>query len=92
MTILVTVLLGAGVLFVASALDNTPIISTFQKIISGKPIDWTGGSSATPSPTTGNPAVVGGGQLMNTNPDGTCPTGWTQVTVSGGKIMCQKNP
>lgn len=91
MTILVTVLLGAGVLFVASALDNTPIIQTFQKIISGQKIDWTGGSSSTPTPTTGNPAVVGGGPLINPNPDLTCPTGYTLVTVSGGKQMCQKN-
>ncbi len=93
MTIVVTVLIGAGVLFIASALDNTPIVETFQKIIKGQHIDWTGGSSTTTptTPTPGNPAVVGGGALIPANPDGSCPTGYTPVTVSGGKLMCQKN-
>ena len=85
MTILVTVLLGAGVLFVASALDNTPIISTFQKIISGKPIDWTGGGS--PTPTVGQ-----GSGLIAPNKDGTCPTGYTLVQVGfGTQKMCKLN-
>lgn len=40
MTLITTVLLGAGVLFIASALDNTPLVQTFQKILNGTPIDW----------------------------------------------------
>jgi hypothetical protein len=48
MTFILTVLIGAGTVFIASALDNTPLISTLQKIISNQPIDWSGsGSSST---------------------------------------------
>jgi hypothetical protein len=56
MTFVVTVLIGAGILFVASALDDTPLIQTFQKIISNQPINWTGASS---SPTSGTSAATG---------------------------------
>lgn len=45
MTIVVVVLLGAGVLLIASALDNTPIVQTFQKILNGNAIDWSGTNS-----------------------------------------------
>jgi hypothetical protein len=74
MTIVVVLLLGAGVLFVASALDNTPIITTFQKIISGQHVNWSGqsGDASLPPGTTVTPAATG------------CPTGWTkQTSVSG---------
>jgi hypothetical protein len=47
MTLTVTVLLGIGVLFIASALDNTPLVQTTQKILSNQPIDWTGASGST---------------------------------------------
>lgn len=42
MTIVVVALLGAGILLIASALDNTPIVSTFQKIMRGEKINWSG--------------------------------------------------
>lgn len=52
MTIVTIIILATGVIFIASALDGTPIILTFQKIISGQPIDWTGSAgSLTMSPT-----------------------------------------
>lgn len=87
-TILPVILIGAGVLFIASAMDCSDIPSTFQKIISGQKIDWTGGNCKQ-QPVQGNPAVVGGGKLINPNSDGSCPKGYTSVTVSGGKLMCQ---
>ena len=52
MTLPVTLLLGVGFILIASALDNTPILSTFQKIMSGGVIDWSGkgtGPVATPT-------------------------------------------
>ena len=88
MTLLSVVLLGAGLILVASALDNSSIVDTFHKIVSGQPIDWTGGSGSG-TPVTGAPAVVGKGGLINPNSDGSCPSGYTSVTVSGGKLMCQ---
>lgn len=42
MTIVIVVLLGAGLLLIASALDNTPILATFQKIVSGQRVNWSG--------------------------------------------------
>lgn len=39
---LVVAMLGIGVLLIASALDNTPIVATFQKIISGQTVNWSG--------------------------------------------------
>lgn len=42
MTIVAVILLGIGIIFIASSLDNTPIVQTFQKIISGQKINWSG--------------------------------------------------
>ena len=64
MTLLVVVLLGIGVIFIGSALDNTPIRTTFGKIISGQPVDWTGAAGSltltntgiNPGTWTGNPS------------------------------------
>lgn len=53
MTFIIVVLLGAGVIFVASSLDNTPIVQTFQKIISGEAVDWTGSGATQPIAITG---------------------------------------
>lgn len=46
MTLLVLALIGMGVIFIASALDDTPIVQTFQKILGGQAIDWTGSQGA----------------------------------------------
>jgi hypothetical protein len=44
------------------------------------------------SGTTGTPppATVGGGNIIPTNPNGSCPTGYAPVVVSGGKVVCQQ--
>ena len=62
MTFITTTLLGAAILFIASSLDNTPITVTFQKIISGQKIDWTGNNPVTPS--------------QPPDAKGQCPDGW----------------
>lgn len=82
MTLIDVVLLGASVLLIASALDNTPIPQTFQKIVSGQPINWAGtGEVAAQKPGTvkggigeapvGNSTAVGallGGAPPTTTP------------------------
>ena len=83
MTILVAILLGTGVLFIASAMDNTPIITTFQKIVSGQPIDWTGGNSTS---STGNPVPQ---QIVTPGTGNSCPPGYTlTVDPATGKKVC----
>lgn len=39
MTIIVTILLGAGILLLVSAINNCPIVQTFQNILNKKPIN-----------------------------------------------------
>lgn len=65
MTFIITVLIGAGVLFIASSLDNSALVDTFQKIISGSTINWSGGAPINPNVPGVSP--IGSG--------GTCPTG-----------------
>jgi hypothetical protein len=48
-----------------------------------------GTSSSSGTPSTPPPAAVGGGAIIAANPDGSCPTGYAQVVVSGGKVVCQ---
>jgi hypothetical protein len=45
MTMITVILLGLGMVLIASSLDNTPLVTTFQKIMSGQPINWNGGNS-----------------------------------------------
>jgi len=45
MTTISVILLGVGVLFIASALDNSSLQDTFRAIVNGNPIDWSGGKS-----------------------------------------------
>ena len=62
MTVVVVILLGVGVVLIASAIDCSSIVTTFQKIINNTPVDWTGNapcSSATPVP--GSAGSAGGG-------------------------------
>lgn len=74
MTILVAILLGTGLLLIVSAMDNTPIVSTFQKIVSGDPINWGGstGDASLPPGTVVTQAASG------------CPSGWTKITSVHG--------
>lgn len=46
MTFVITIMIGAGALFLGSALDNTPLVQTFQKILANQPLDWTGQKSS----------------------------------------------
>lgn len=46
MTLVVVILIGAGVILIGSALDNTPILQTVQKIMSNQPVNWTGQSGS----------------------------------------------
>jgi hypothetical protein len=39
---IIVILLSIGTILIASSLDNTPIIETFKKIISGQKINWSG--------------------------------------------------
>lgn len=66
MTFVATVLIGAGMIFIGSSLDNTPLVDTFKKIINGKSINWTGQTvtpttttSATKNPSTGGSTGIG---------------------------------
>lgn len=45
MTIVMVLVLGLGLVFIASSLDDTPILQTFQKIMSGQKINWSGSSN-----------------------------------------------
>ena len=94
MTMLIVILMGAGVLFVASAMDNTPLVSTFQKIISGQTIDWTGGSAS--NPTYENPGITptpSGGSITIPDKNGNCPdSSYKKVTDIAGQTVCIKGP
>lgn len=82
MTMAAVILIGAGILFISSALDNTPLVQTFQKIVSGQAINWAGntpgsttGATTTSSgsnasnPSTGSTGSSGGFKLPNNNPN-----------------------
>lgn len=73
MTFIMVVLLGAGTLFISSSLDCTPIAATFQKIISGQQIDWSG-SQCVGQPITFN---FGLPTYAPTSVPGTLPSGIT---------------
>jgi hypothetical protein len=42
MTLIEVVLIGAAILLIASALDCSSLVDTFNKIRSGQKIDWSG--------------------------------------------------
>jgi hypothetical protein len=60
MTFVEVILVGFGALLVVSALENKPLVQTFQAIIKNQPLDFSnlplGASASTPtsSSTTGN--------------------------------------
>lgn len=51
MTAITVILIGAGILFIASAIDCSPIGKTFMKIIGNQPIDWSGKANCPESVT-----------------------------------------
>ena len=99
MTFIMVLLLGAGTLFISSSLDCTPIASTFQKIVRGEQVDWSG-QNCSSSPIEfhwGYPLTPGpGGTLLGPgiqlpNPDGSCPPGFHSIRGSAGNLLCQKD-
>lgn len=79
MTFIMVILLGAGSLFVSSSLDCTPLVSTFQKIVSGQQIDWTGNNCASQPITFNLPSIFNFGAPTYTGVyvPGTLPGGIT---------------
>lgn len=55
MTLITTVLIGAGAVFIASALDDSSIVQTFQKIMNGETLSvaTTSTTSTTTQTSTG---------------------------------------
>lgn len=49
MTIIIAILFGTGLLLMVSAIENKPILSTFQQIIKGEKLDLTGTSQTSPA-------------------------------------------
>jgi hypothetical protein len=82
MTTIVTVLLGAGVLFIASALECQSLVNTFQKIVSNQTIDWSGQSGCTSGGGSGSPGATPGSQPGVTMPNaaGQCQPGYVKGT------------
>ena len=82
MTIIEVVLIGTAVLLIASALDNTPIVSTFQKIITNQPIDWSGNAGGTKVASTGDVGAATAVAVVNPavpDKNGNCPPGRINV-------------
>lgn len=71
MTIVPVILIGAGILFIASALDNSSIVQTFQKIISQQPINWAGTVTTTGTQGTGTATTTTSTQTTKQPPKGT---------------------
>ncbi len=76
MTMIVVMLIGIGTIFIASALDCSDIKTTFENIVGGKTIDWTGGNCSQ-GPSVGGPVL----------PGQKCPPGTTNIAG-----ICQPNP
>lgn len=80
MTVVVTILIGIGAVFVTSSIDCTPLLSTFQKIISNQPIDWSGTQNCQPITNQAPPEPGEPGFKPVTTPplsSGRCPPGYT---------------
>ena len=86
MTMIVAVLIGTGTLFIASAIECISLVDTFQKIISGKTIDWSGQTAQCAN--TGSNPLLPSASNKPVNPDGSCPKGYTKATDSSGLPYC----
>jgi len=53
MTFVVLVTFGMGIILVSSALDGTPVLTTFQKILTGGALDLSGTSNGTSNGAAG---------------------------------------
>lgn len=74
MTVITVILIGAGALLIASAMDCTSIKDTFQKIVSNQKVDWSGTQncgSVAANQSAGNAAIQQAPNAQN----GKCPQG-----------------
>jgi hypothetical protein len=55
MTIIIAFLLGGGILLLISAIEDKPIVATFQQILRGEKLDLSGKGTSAPSGTTPAP-------------------------------------
>lgn len=60
MTIITVLLIGAGTLLIASALDGSSLKDTFTKIMNGEPVNWSGTSTVPAGPAKSAGAAGGG--------------------------------
>ena len=87
MTFIVTFLVGAGVLLIASSLDCSPLKDTFLALVQNKPIDWSGSKACSPA----TPPVLPG--TPDTKPlcaDHTCTCygpDYAVVPIAGGSTL-----
>jgi hypothetical protein len=80
MTTVVTVLFGAGILFIASALECQPLVDTFQKIINGDTIDWSGSSGCGTAAGNATEGTLPSASVTAPNGVGQCPPGYSLGT------------
>lgn len=80
MTTIVVVLIGIGVVFIASSLDCTPIRETFNTIVTNQSIDWTGTKNCQGLVTNQAPPEPGDPSfkpvIASPLPSGRCPDGY----------------
>jgi hypothetical protein len=89
-TTIVVVLIGIGVLFIASSLDCTPLKDTFTKIVNNQAVDWSGKSVNCPGATTTPAQNVAAAQTQAYGPSAVpstgkqqCPAGYIYVQADG---------
>jgi hypothetical protein len=83
MTMIVTVLVGAGILILASGLDGSSLKDTFNKLITNQPIAWTGSGNVPSVP--GTPTIPSNSPSTTVTPgkNKSCPTGYVYDPVRG---------
>lgn len=88
MTLVVTILIGAGAVLISSAIDCSDIPSTFMKIINNQAIDWSGnacaGTGTTPAQNVASAETQAyGPSAQKPGPGKTCPSGYIYVVADG---------
>ena len=87
MTTIIVVLIGIGVVFIASSLDCTPIRETFNAIVTNQAIDWSGTKNCQANIPSAISETPSGAQYPTRSPinvpataqpvsPGKCPTGY----------------
>lgn len=93
MTTIVVVLIGIGVVFIASSLDCTPIRDTFTAIVTNQSVDWSGtkncqanvpGLPSTPAANVGKAEQQAYGPAVTpAKPGKQCPSGYIYIEATG---------